>query len=267
MDFGSTNDNSNILVQNSDEEAQQEGPAPGNAPVAASAALPPLTLDLPPLTLRDAATRAMSPQASAGRTSRPSDTPLFDTILRVALLQEDRHDATSSVEEGEEGQIPSAADSAWTKELSEKMTDKEVSPVLTRLLAADAVLYSESSEGKSGGGEGGGGGSCQVSLKGASSSAIDAGGEGGGGGGSVASFFRLIRRGTSGSGGGRSGGSGGVGGGGSSGGFSSEPPSLTVSICDVSDVGKLLPAAPRRVCQYAFQQNDIVWICKVGYMR
>ncbi|CAN0167694.1 unnamed protein product, partial [Laminaria digitata] len=30
----------------------------------------------------------------------------------------------------------------------------------------------------------------------------------------------------------------------------------------MAGVKSLLPEVPRRVCQYAFRKNDIVWICK-----
>ena len=35
------------------------------------------------------------------------------------------------------------------------------------------------------------------------------------------------------------------------------------SVMALPDMKLLLPALPRRVCQYAFRKNDIVWICKV----
>ncbi|CAM9996518.1 unnamed protein product, partial [Ectocarpus fasciculatus] len=185
------------------------------------------------------ATKTTVPQPESS-SCRASETPLFGSILRAVLLQQQQ-----------------AGEGGGEQQESLVRTTPGVFPVLTRLLAADEV--------------------CQPALAAAADRAATAGGAG-----------KQQRRqpghhqlrlqqlesahqprpsatpkdalvGSS-----RAQHDDAQGGGGSGGGGVPHNNNLLVSISSLSDIQqKLLPAdTPRRVCQYAFLKNDIVWICK-----
>ncbi|CAB1102462.1 unnamed protein product [Ectocarpus sp. CCAP 1310/34] len=209
-----------------------------------------VSVDLTFLALRDAsrqggnssssgpsatATATTVPQPASTSCYRPSETPLFGSILRAVLLQQQ------------------AGEGGGEQQQSLVHMTPGVFPVLTRLLAADevcqpalAVAADRAATAEGAGRQQRQPGDHQLRLQQlesahqsrssptpkdplvASSRAQQDDIQGGGGGGDVSHSNNLI------------------------------------SISSLSDVQqKLLPAdTPRRVCQYAFLKNDIVWICK-----
>lgn len=200
-------------------------PVPRSHPGGSAGEEPP-TIDLTFLALRDAC-------QNGERTSQQhlpalaSDTPLFASILRSVLLQQGKE------EEEKEKRLEDLA----------HVTPGALS-MLTRLLAADEALAE-----------------CSAAAAAAASSRVDVSNTSSSATGAAAGLLLLQKS-------------------------DSLPPTTTsaarsheidhrpayspapskiVSISTVSDIQqKLLPAnTPRRVCQYAFLKNDIVWICKV----
>lgn len=196
----------------------------------------PLTDEMPLLALRDAC-RAIVRASPNAEAPRASDTPLFSSLLREALLLQPESIAGSA------GSGDGGSEEICTLGGGDKLDNKEVVDLLTRLIAADELLDGCCEDGWVG---------DQGSRDKTEKDAFPSEGD-------IGDLFGLMfgsRR-----GGGGGGGSGGDGDG--DGDDNTSKPTI-FSINDVTDLGKLLPAAPRRVCQYPFRENDIVWICKVS---
>lgn len=184
----------------------------------------PPTIDLTFLALRDACQNDEGPTQHLPA-PLASETPLFASILRAVLLQQ-----------GKEEKVRQLEDLAHAT--------PGVFPVLTRLLAADEALAGCSS-----------GAARRVDVSNPRSSAAAAGTAAGllqqqqqgdslplaASTAAAASSHEVDHRPAR-----------------------SMAPFKIASISNLADVQqKLLPAnTPRRVCQYAFLKNDIVWICK-----
>lgn len=236
-------------------------------------------VDLPLLALRDAY-RDMSRSSIVSNTPLPlpSDTPLFCNILGAVLLEEDgegegeigdhQEDRKSHVSQERE-QLQGKAARNNDREWKTRLGSKQVCPVLTRLWSADEVLGSVEADGRPSDGDAG-----------SKSAAVAASGQGKAGEAILHQQYPNVvggafafhgRRSTAAVYDGRFRG-------GASFSPTASPPSAfasgsnswsgadsqqqLLSITEVVHVKKLLPAAPRRVCQYAFRKNDIVWICK-----
>lgn len=190
---------------------------PANHPGGTAGEEPP-TIDLTFLALRDACQNDEAP--SQHLPALASETPMFASILRAVLLQQ----------QGKEERDKQLGDLAHAT--------PGVFPVLTRLLAADEALAGCSAarvdvSNPSSSSTAGAAGLLlrqqqSDSLPPTASAAV----------GSHEVDHRLTAR--------------------------VMAPSKIASISNLADVQqKLLPAnTPRRVCQYAFLKNDIVWICK-----
>lgn len=218
-------------------------PAPDPAqPAAASADASgddegtPLTDEMPLLALRDAC-RAIARASPTAEAPRASDTPLFSSLLREALMLKSE-DSTGGAGSGD-----GSSEVISTLGGGDKLDDKEVVDLLTRLIAADELLDGCCEDGWVG---------DQGSRDKTEKDAFPSEGD-------IGDLFGLMF------GSRRGGGGGGSTGGDGDGDDNTSKPTI-FSINDVTDLGKLLPAARRRVCQYPFRENDIVWICKVSLL-
>ena len=222
-------------------EWMDESTTPGSRARGNASEEPP-TIDLTFLALRDACQHDdVGPSQQQQQQDLPtlaSETPLFGSILRAMLLQQGKKEREKRLED-----------------LAHATPAAGVFPVLTRLLAADEALAGCSSSNSRGSG------AARVDVSNASSSAAGAAGlllqqqqqqrqqqqqqqqqrdsppPATGAAGSHEVDHQATR---------------------------AVAPSKIAIISNLADVQqKLLPAnTPRRVCQYAFLKNDIVWICK-----
>lgn len=194
--------------------------------------LPTTTVDLPLLALQDAC-REMRDNSNNDhhadninnrRAPVPSDTPLFASILRNVLLQE----------EGSPAERAARAAAGWRHQ-QQRLQDNQVFRVLTRLLSADEVLAGTLTTPSS---------ATDTSYTSTSgnrhvlgpfgTAPVDAAEAG-----AVLAMATPSRGLTV------------------AGGDGQEEIDK-----DAEQLKGLLAQAPRRVCQYAFLKNDIVWICK-----
>lgn len=189
------------------------------------------TVDLPLLAMRDACLDGT--KAEDGAPATPSSTTLFTNVLRGVLLQPDREAQDTAKAEGwDEG-----------NRVSKLMPDWQVFRVLNRLLSADEVLARGmaitnphaflTGDASSAGSIRGGSNITGAGLVAVASAAM---------GGNSSSQADIDR----------------------SRGVGATAAALRAhgGEVEVHQLITILKRAPRRVCQYAFRRNDIVWICK-----
>lgn len=181
-------------------------------------------VDLPLLALQDACLDG----ADAARTETrpiPSSTARFASVLRTVLLQPDPNSADIIQASWQEG-----------SRVSKLMSDKQVFRILNGLLSADEVLARAPKKPDSRStitSEGLSAEATRDKLEGRTAFEHDedlSGGINVNPSGSEGSSAALVESGDE---------------------------------VDVRILSAMLTQAPRRVCQYAFRKNDIVWICKV----